>query len=116
MKNPKILTVFLLSFVLLLAACGTEESSSVNSEGKHKVVLTQSTSSLLFTPIYIALEKGFFEEEGLELEVSIAGGSTNVVSAIVGGGAEIGATGLSVVMDVNKKGQDVQAFASLINQ
>ncbi|MBS4208174.1 ABC transporter substrate-binding protein [Bacillus sp. FJAT-50079] len=116
MRKLPVLMMLILASLLLLSACNSKNSSSANAEGKQKVTITQSTSSLLFTPIYIAQGKGFFEEEGLDVEVSIAGGSTNVLSAVVGGGAEIGATGLSVVMDVNKKGQEVQAFASLINQ
>ncbi|WP_066400486.1 ABC transporter substrate-binding protein [Neobacillus mesonae] len=118
MRRVKTFAAGLLTSMLLLSACSAEKSS--NEAGKkgnaEKITIAQSSSSLLFTPIYVAQEKGFFKEEGLDVEVTIAGGSTNVLSAVVGGGAEVGATGLSVVMDVNSKGQDVQAFASLINQ
>ncbi|MED3564430.1 ABC transporter substrate-binding protein, partial [Bacillus xiapuensis] len=121
MRRVKTFAAGLLTSMLLLSACSAETSSNeAGSKGKaekaEKITIAQSSSSLLFTPIYVAQEKGFFKEEGLDVEVTIAGGSTNVLSAVVGGGAEVGATGLSVVMDVNSKGQDVQAFASLINQ
>ncbi|MFF2447086.1 ABC transporter substrate-binding protein [Neobacillus sp. NPDC058068] len=118
MRKIKTFAAGLLSSLLILSACSADKSSNeVEKKGKReKITIAQSTASLLFTPIYVAQEKGFFEEEGLDIEVTLAGGSTNVLSAVVGGGAEIGATGLSVVMEMNHKGQDVQAFASLINQ
>ncbi|WP_248929659.1 ABC transporter substrate-binding protein [Paenibacillus hamazuiensis] len=125
MKKMKIFGAILLCSALLLSACGNKAAnspvagaagSSAEPGKKQKVTLVQSTVGFLFSAIYIAKGKGFFEEEGLDVEVSIAGGSPKVISAIAGGGAQIGATGLSVVMDVNEKGQNIQAFASLINQ
>jgi NitT/TauT family transport system substrate-binding protein len=124
MKKTKMLVFLLVSSLLVLSACSNGASSPNNaaaaspnnSAKKQKVTIIQSTIGFLFSAIYVAQGKGFFEEEGLDVEVSIAGGSPKVISAVAGGGAQIGATGLSVVMDVNEKGQNIQAFASLINQ
>ena len=80
------------------------------------IVLAQSTEGFLWSPIYIAKDKGFFEQEGLDVEVVVTGGGSKVMAAVIGGSAQVGATALSSAMDATKKGKTVMSFASLMNQ
>lgn len=69
MKN-KILSITLaavMTAVTVLAGCGSEEQKA--EEGKQKVVLNEVAHSVFYAPMYVAIEEGYFKEEGIELEL-----------------------------------------------
>ena len=69
-SKDKILCVILscsMLFTLLLSGCGNTDSS-VSS--KDKVVLNEVAHSLFYAPMYVAIEEGYFEDEGISLELA----------------------------------------------
>ena len=72
MKNFKcFLSFFILLFVFtgLLAGCQKDTSSLT------KIKVAEVTHSVFYAPSYVAMSEGFFEEEGLEVELTNAGGA-----------------------------------------
>lgn len=63
-----------------------------------------------FVPLFIASDEGYFEEEGVEVEVVAFSGGTDLVRSIVGGSAQIGITGLSGILPALQQGQDLSTF------
>ena len=61
--------VALLLFVLTLCACALIGGCAEKQEGLRKITLNEVTRSVFYAPLYAAVSKGFFEEEGLELVV-----------------------------------------------
>lgn len=63
-------------------------------------------------PIWLGMEKGYFEEEGIEVttEVSGAGGSA-FVPALLGGDLDVGAGGADGAIQAMAKGLDVKILA-----
>lgn len=56
--------------VLSLAACGSKGESQENKEGKEKITFVLDwTPNTNHTGLYVAEEKGYFEEEGLDVEI-----------------------------------------------
>ncbi len=62
----------------MLAGCsqdtevtGSENISTEQTEEKEpvKVTLNEVAHSIFYAPMYIAIEKGYFEEEGIDLEL-----------------------------------------------
>lgn len=110
--------------LMVLSACGSEapattentKIASGEASGNQKITIAQTTHGFLFAPLYIAQEKGFFDEEGLDVELITTGGGSKVMAAVIGGSVEIGGTTLGNVMDAAEKGQDVQVFATMMNQ
>lgn len=55
--------------------------------------VSEVTHSVFYAPQYVAVALGYFEEEGLKIELSNAGGADKVMAALVSGGVEIGLCG-----------------------
>ena len=72
-KQHSILLTASLAAVLLIgslaaAGCGGSDSSTV-SDGLTKVTLNEVAHSIFYAPQYVAIEKGYFAEEGIELDL-----------------------------------------------
>jgi len=81
-----LLIMILLSFTFTMA-CSNENDNNVDS--LQKVSLFEVTHSIFYTPEYVALEKGFFEEEGLDVELTTAFGGDKTMTALVSGDADV---------------------------
>lgn len=58
-----------------------------------KVTVCEVTHSIFYAPQYVALAKGFFADEGLDVELSNGGGADKVMSAVLSGNVDIGFAG-----------------------
>ena len=84
-----------------LAACSGQESTALT-----KVRLCEVTHSIFYAPQYVALEKGFFEEEGLEVKLSNGGGADKVMSAVLSDSIDIGFAGPESCIYVYNEGKE----------
>ncbi len=71
-------------FAMIGTACGRDENH---------IRITEVTHSIFYAPLYAAINKGFFEEEGLTVELANAGGSDKGMPALLSNSAEIGLLG-----------------------
>ena len=56
--------------VATLAGCGNGAAETGTQSGPaKKVVLNEVAHSIFYAPMYVAFEEGYFEEEGLEVEL-----------------------------------------------
>ncbi|TCS83476.1 ABC transporter substrate-binding protein [Tepidibacillus fermentans] len=81
-----------ISFIILIfttftffAGC----SDSATPKTQEKIRLAEVTHSIFYTPLYVAIEKGFFKEQGLEVELFNANGGDKTMTALVSGSADI---------------------------
>ena len=80
----------------------------------NKIVVSEVTHSVFYTPWYVALEKGYFEEEGLDIEVMLTPGADKVATAVLSGDAQIGFSGPEATIYVfNNSDKKLISFASL---
>lgn len=70
---------------LLLTACSSSSHKSIT--------LAEVTRSVFYTPQYIALEKGFFAEEGLDVELQTTWGGDKTMTALLSDHADIALVG-----------------------
>ena len=76
----------LLSAVLavgLLTACSGESEDSGSAVQKEeeeltKVTLNEVAHSIFYAPMYVAIEEGYFEEEGIELDLVCGFGDSKI--------------------------------------
>ena len=62
-------------------------------EGLTKVTLNEVAHSVFYAPMYVAIEEGYFEEEGIELELVTGFGADKVMTAVLTEEADIGFMG-----------------------
>ena len=65
-----------------------------NSNSDKKVIrLSEVTHSIFYAPLYVALGNDYFDDYGITVKLSNAGGSNNVMTAIASKSADIGLMG-----------------------
>ncbi|PKG22593.1 nitrate ABC transporter substrate-binding protein [Niallia nealsonii] len=70
----------------MLAGCTSkrEESGSGKGDGLKKITIAEPVHLIGYLPLYVAIEEGYFKEEGLDVEVITATGGAHVTSVIGG--------------------------------
>ena len=75
-------------FALLpLSACGE------SGDGLTTVKVNEVTHSVFYAPMYLADSLGYFEEEGIQIELTNGGGADAVMAAVLSGDADVGFCG-----------------------
>lgn len=116
MKAKKLAAVFLTSVLALgvLSGCGTSKSEG-ETKKLTKVTLNEVTHSVFYAPQYVAIEKGYFKDEGIDLKVDTGFGADKSMTALISGNADIGFMGPEAsIYQYNEGNQDYAVnFAQL---
>ena len=96
----KILAFLLAALMIVpaLCACGKKEQTLVR--------LNEVTHSVFYAPQYVAMSQGFFEAEGLKVELTNGGGADKVMTAVVSGQSDIGLAGPEASIYVYNQGKE----------
>jgi len=116
MNMKKILIYIILGLLILTASVFTVKYfKSEDDKGLRTIKLAEVTHSPFYAPFYVALEKGFFEEEGIKIDLILTSGANNVVAAVLSGDVEIGFSGPEATIYVYEENVKdyVQTFAGL---
>jgi NitT/TauT family transport system substrate-binding protein len=89
-------------FVVILTACGM--GTKETAENAEKVRVAEVTRSIFYAPLYVAIEKGFFAEEGLDIELTTTWGGDKTMTTLVSGGADIALVGSETSIYVSAQG------------
>ena len=100
--------------VISLGACGKQAEKEETVKSK-KVRVAEVTRSLFYTPQYVAIEKGFFKEEGLDVDLKTTAGGDKTMTTLLSNGADIALVGSETSIYVQAQGSDdpVINFAQL---
>ncbi len=109
-----------LALCMVLTGCQkkTGDSDGGGKSGKEKtisVTLNEVAHSIFYAPMYVAIENGYFEEEGLEITLVTGFGADKTMTALLSGEADIGFMGPeTTVYTANEGASDmVVNFAQL---
>ncbi|GIP39832.1 ABC transporter substrate-binding protein [Paenibacillus sp. J31TS4] len=127
-KNTTLLLAVLLVLATVLSACGNKDKSAEGASGsgttakpvKLEIGMLKLTSS---APLFIALEKGFFKDEGIEADVKWFDAAQPIAVATASGSVDVGATGITAslfnmiaggqkLLIVADKGREQKGFSS----
>ena len=116
----KICSLFLVTLLVIstLYGCGvqTGDSKGTSSDaGKTPVVLNEVAHSIFYAPMYVAIEEGYFEEEGIDLTLVTGFGADKTMTALLTDEADIGFMGSESTIYTYKEGASDYAvnFAQL---
>lgn len=98
--------IAVLSSVMLLACSSSDKKTAATSDADTKeteiseatseltkVVLNEVAHSIFYAPMYVAIEEGYFEDEGIELDLVTGFGADKTMTAVLSGEADIGFMG-----------------------
>jgi len=97
----------LLAAIVLLTGC--------SGGSKQKITIGEVTRSIFYAPQYVALTKGFFADEGLEVELTTTPGGDRTMTALLSGNIDIALVGSETSIYVYAQGSEnpVINFAQL---
>ena len=103
--------------VALLAGAALATAGDPAAVGEFKKVkITQAVQSLIFLPTYVARAKGFFAEEGLEVEQISTGGGGPEVQALIAGEAEFTVAGATYHLSAQQQGKKLLGVVNVGNK
>lgn len=106
--KPSLFVLISVLAVLLLAACGGKEELKTVKVG-------EVTRSIFYAPLYVAIENGYFEEEGLKIELSTIPGGDKTMTALLSDGIDVALVGAETSIYVSAQGANdpIKNFAQL---
>lgn len=89
----KRMIVSLLAVCLLALSLAGCSKKPANGNGLSEVTLNEVAHSIFYAPMYVAIEEGYFDEEGIELTLVCGFGADKTMTAVLTGEADIGFMG-----------------------
>lgn len=103
-KKSKILIALITALVTTISMIGCKGTKT--AEDKVKVRLNEVTRSVFYAPMYIALNQGFFDKNGIEIDLQTGQGADKVMQAVLSNSADIGFCGPEQVIYINNQGRE----------
>lgn len=107
-------TIAILLLIVMTIAC-VAMFTGCKEKDKNVIRLNEVTHSVFYAPLYVAINNGYFKDEGLTIELTNGGGADKTMTAVISGQADIGFCGPEAVIYVYNEGRTdyPQVFAGL---
>lgn len=86
-----------------------------SSDNLKTIKVSEVTHSIFYTPFYVAIENGYFEESGINIDLLLVSGSDNVAASVLSGDTEVGLAGPESAVYIYLGGEKdyLQVFSGL---
>lgn len=98
-KFSLVLVAFMLIISCTMFGCGKTGDDELKL-----IRVNEVTHSIFYAPLYVAINNGYFEQEGLKVELTNGGGADKSMTAILSGDADIGLMGPEAAIYVTEGG------------
>jgi NitT/TauT family transport system substrate-binding protein len=101
--------------LIMILALGLSWLTGCSKSELTTIRLNEVVRSIFYTPHYVAINKGFFEEEGIKIELTTGQGADKTMTALLAGECDIGFAGPEACIYVYNQGKEDHAviFAQL---
>jgi NitT/TauT family transport system substrate-binding protein len=113
MRPIRFLVALLAALAALAAGCGDDESSGGGGGGQADVQTIKVGVIPIadVAPLYLGMDKGFFEEEGLKISPQLAEGGAAIVPSVVSGDYQIGFSNTTSLIIAGSKKLPIQIIS-----
>jgi ABC-type nitrate/sulfonate/bicarbonate transport system substrate-binding protein len=108
-------TALLLALLVTLAAgCGTSSTSSDSRPDQDARLLLDSTPNAIHVGIYLALQRGYDDAEGVRLDVETPGASSNGIKAVLSGHEDMAIVDIHDLAIARAQSKDVVGVMAIV--
>ncbi len=117
MKNLKKYLIILLIIIIVATGIITYIilNKDTDSQGLQTIRVNEVTRSVFYAPQYVAIANGYFEQEGLKIELTTGQGADKVMTAVLANQSDIGFAGPEASIYIYNEGKEdyAQVFAQM---
>ena len=118
MNLKKVCIFAVIAIVVLISAIiiiNIDNTSKDEKENLKEISVSEVTRSVFYAPQYVAIAGGYFEEEGLKINLTTGQGSDNVMTGVLSNQIDIGFAGPETCVYVYNEGNGdyAQVFAQV---
>ncbi|MCI9302742.1 ABC transporter substrate-binding protein [Clostridium sp.] len=99
-------TVIALVVIVGISFVGCQKSTDKGNNKLQTVRLNEVVRSVFYAPMYVAISEGFFEEEGLKIDLSTGQGADKTMQQLLSKNADIGFSGPEQVVYIYNQGRE----------
>ena len=109
-----IICILIIGMIFLLFILDLNKGDN-KKDNLEKIRVAEVAHTVFYAPQYAAISQGFFEEEGLDVELILTPGADKVTAAVLSGDVEIGFSGSEACIYVYNAGEKdyLKTFAQL---
>ena len=113
--KKKIFVYLFCVIIVFIIACSYLFNNKKIDKNLEKVTLAEVAHTVFYAPMYVAIEKGYFEEAGIDINLILTSGADKVTAAVLSGDADIGFSGSEATIYVYNGGEKdyLKTFAQL---
>ncbi|MBD7914932.1 ABC transporter substrate-binding protein [Clostridium sp. Sa3CUN1] len=105
-KLIKIASIMALVGITTLSLVSCTKKTVDTTKELTKIRLNEVVRSVFYAPMYVAINEGFFEEEGLEIDLSTGQGADKTMQQVLSKNADIGFCGPEQTVYINNQGRE----------
>ena len=119
MELKKIIVFLIIAIIIVISSIFIinrgNSSDESNNDGLKTIYVSEVTRSVFYAPQYVAIANGYFEENGLKIDLTTGQGADNVMTAVLSNQVDIGFAGPEASIYVYNEGKEdyTQVFAQL---
>ena len=102
--------IIIISILIIVKIINKNEDSNLTT-----IKVSEVTHSIFYTPFYVAMENGYFEEQGINIELMLVSGSDNVAASVLSNDTQVGLAGpeSAIYVYLGKENNYLQVFSGL---
>ena len=115
MKKKILLTLAIVALVVVIGIVVVIRRPGSSDDGLKTINVSEVTRSVFYSPQYVAIHEGFFEKNGIKIELTTGQGADAVMTSVLANQVDIGFAGPEASIYVYNEGKDdhAQVFAQL---